>query len=385
MITQPEAERRTGKRTAGKAYSFARAGSLWVPEQRRIECIGGGVGGSFAARGLSGGRGDPRTWPGGSGLEAWYRWNLANGSSSGGDYDATLYTSSGTAPAITWTGTVPVTSGLKVEVTTTGTRSTMVARWSSRNGDGTDWTTIGPGLGTTVTIGPVVLALPSATYTAGDVYVLKRNKLVDQKHAHHFVSMDGTLIKNPIPKVTPYGTFVQFDGINGKLLCNGTGLGTNVVGGTAKAFYCCGVLNFDSVAPAVNGAILFFGDGTTNHANIWFISSTPNHKAAKQDNTGVTATVTGGTPDTAIHVYELDCDGTSATIRVDGSVVATGAQAPGGNALTVSLATLGCTFNGGAEGNLGALSLGELALYSTRPTPTDQTDIAARMRLSHGF
>lgn len=360
-----------------------RSGALWTPKRRPVECIGGTAGGAFAARALVSSKGDPRTWPGNAGLEAWYRWNLGQVS------DTTLNCSNVTAPVVTFTGTPPVACGLKLTVTTTGTRATFVAHYSYRNGDGTDWITIGPGLGSTVTLtNGMVLALPAGTYTSGDVYIQTRSQWRDQKNSHHYSSIDGVAgsPKNPFPKVTAYGTFVSFDGIS-HVLSNQTTLAQNVVGGTAKAFYICGVFLIDSTSPSSgSGNIVFFGDPTGNHAYIWYFSSTPNHKALKTDNTNTDALVTGGTPNTSIHVYEIYQTGTTVTVRVDGAAaIATTAQAPGGNVLTVTTSTIGKTFLSGAEGNPAAITWGELAIYSTPPSTTDQTDNAARMRASHSF
>lgn len=353
---------------------------LPAPRKRPLQCIGGGVGGSFAARGLGAGRGDPRVWPGAAGLEAYYRWNLGTNA----DFDSRFNPSVFGSTALNWSGTMPLTCALQVEIHT----DTSHFRWSADNG--ASWSAdilIAP----TVPLGNGVSLLFSGAYVVGRVYYLTRMRWADQKNAHHFDTQGGAgTPRNPTPKVTPYGTFVSFDGSDDLLLC-ATSLANNVAGGTAKGFYVCGVFLLNSATPPSTdkGAILFFGDGTTAHCYFWYyseITGTKTHRTLKTDNTGTNAIVSGGTPNTSIHVYELDCTGTTAEIRVDGVQVATGAQAPGGNALTASVAVLGKSFLAGAEGNEGAVSWGELAIYSTRPNPTtEQPVIAARMRATHGF
>jgi hypothetical protein len=319
-------------------------------------------------------------------LEAWYRWNLQQ------EFAALLFTASVGAPAISWSGTVPFACALQVEVLTGGSRSALVFRWSPTNGVLSDWTTVGPGLGATVALGNgVTLALPTGTYTAGHTYNMKRSSWRDNtSNSHHFTSIDGVSpVKNPTPRYTAYGTFLQFDGATNGLL-NQTALATNMFGGTGKGAYVCAILMIDNTTPSASdkGTILCFGDSSSNHLEMWYysdISGTHTHRSLKTNNANQNDIVSGGTPDTSIHVYELDVSGTTAEIRVDGSVVATGAQATGSNALTLNYVTIAKSFLGGAEGNPGAISYGEIAMYSTRPSSGRQSAIAADMRLRAGF
>lgn len=360
-----------------RAYSFARAGHLWTPERR--QCIAGGVGGSFAARGLGAGRGDPRMWPGASGLEAYYRWNLGTNS----DFDSRLNPGVFGSTAINWSGTMPLSCALQVEIHTDASHF----RWSADNGANWSADLL---IAASVLLPNGVTLLFSGTYTVGRIYYLTRARWADQKNTHHFDTLGAAgTPRNPTPLVTPYGTFVHFDGDDDILICS-TALAANVVNGTAKAFYILGVAYINATTPPLTdkGTLLFFGDGATTRTHMWYhsdLSGTLTHRSLKTDDGGTNAIVSGGTPNTSIHTFALDCSGTTVTIRIDGVQVATGAQAPGTNALTCSMASLGKSFIGGAEGNPGNISWGELAIYSTRPSAGIQADNEQRMRATTGF
>lgn len=337
--------------------------------------------------GGGGSSGTPLVGPGASALEAWYRWNLQQ------EFATLLYTADigAVAVSVTWPTFTAIALRLRVKAGGTGNRSTCVLEWSADGG--LTWpNTIGPGLGATVNLtGGVVLNLPTGTYTAGQSWVALHSAFRDNKNSHHFISQDAfPNSKNPTPKITPYGTFLSFDGLLGMMRCI-TPLAPNVAGGTSKAFYVCAVLYIDNLSPSSGtGTILWFGDGVTLHAHfLGTLAAGPTWRSARQDDTGSTIGRSSATPPATAtpYVVEWIYDGSLVTVTVNGTaVISAQGMAPGGNALaSLSLATLGKSFNGGAEGNPQAFSLGELSLYNALPISGDRTIIRNRMRAGFGF
>jgi hypothetical protein len=335
--------------------------------------------------GGGGSGGTPLAGPGSSLLEAWYRWNLQQ------EFGALLYTPDAFAPAVsvTWPTFTGAALQLRVKAGGTGTRSTCVLEW---RGDSGAWNTIGPGLGATVALGgSVVLNLPTGTYTDGQTWFAIHTALRDNKNSHHFLSQDPTPgAKNPRPKVTPYGTFLSFDGVDHMLRCV-TSLAPTVAGGIAKAFYVCMVVYVDSVSPSSGfGTLLWFGTGLNNNHALFMgtAAAGPAWQFSGQDDSGGTLARTGGTPATGTpYVVGFLRSATTVTVRVNGTtVISAAAFAPGTNTwASLALATIGKSYNSLAEGNPLAYSLGEMLIYNAPPTAGEQTLIESRVRAGTGF
>jgi len=359
-----------------RAYSFARARDLWVPS--RCASVAMAMTPAFADLGSDGDT--PLDWPGADSLVSWYHWRYDR------QYNAALYgTGAVTPPAVTFTGSVPQNCGLQLDMPVGGARGTAQFRWSARNGDGTDWsapilTAASVNLGNGITL----QFANTAVYVTDNEYRLTITSFRDQTgNAHHWVTPDSAVSKYPVPRVSANGTGVSFDGVDDALRCQ-TSLATDLVGGTDNDFYACAVFKIEDTTPiGASGGILFFGDGATNRALSWTFTDANTFRLAKLDDVGTLKAITGGTPDTSLHVYELFSDGTTGTLLVDGASVATGDIDVG--ALTVTTVYLGATFTGGAEGNKANISWYELATYSSDLDATTRADIRARMRAPYGI
>jgi hypothetical protein len=289
---------------------------------------------------------------------------------------------------VTFTGAVPIACGLQLDFPTVGgARGTAKFRFSQDNGStwsaeiftaaSVDLTSFGV---------PLTLAFAAGTYTIGNVYKLKINQWLDQTgNGHHWVSTDGARAKYPVPKVTPEGTALGFDGVD-DILHTTTSLANDLVGGTDNAFCVFGLCKIDSVSPSSGtGVILFLGNNGSNARLNWtFLSAGPAHRVIKQDDAAASDTDTGGTPDTTLHVFELVHTGTNVTVLIDG-VAVIGPTANDVGALTANLASIGKSMIGAAEGNPTAISWYELLTYSSDLDSTIRSDIRARLMAKYGL
>lgn len=359
-----------------RAYSFARAGSLWVPKR---QCAT-----AYAAMTRSlphlHSSDSPLDWPGASNLVSWHHWRFDRA------YNANLYGTGTAPPTVSHTGTVPVDLGLRVEITATaGSRASTTFRWSANNGS--TWTS-GVAAAASVDLGNgVSLQFAGAggdVYNTDQVYVLTINQWRDQTgHGHHWITVDSSVARYPIPLVTAQGTAVSFDGVD-DILFTTTSLATDLIGGTDTPFCSFGICQLGSTSPSSGtGVILFLGNDATNARVNWTFSNTPQHRVIKEDDAAASQTVLGGTPDTSLHVWELVHTGTVATVLIDGVSVATGSSNVG--LLTVNAASIGGSYLGGAVGNNTAISWYELLTYNSVLDATTRADIRARLKSPYGI
>ncbi|UOF77315.1 hypothetical protein [Caudoviricetes sp.] len=366
-----------------KAYSWARAGSLWVPKR---ECANVRMALSPALAHLHSGD-SPLEWPGASNLEAWYHWRFDR------TYNATLFPMGAGAshPTVQYTGTVGPSIGLKVECTTAGTGTTGKFRWSDNNGS--TWNDNG-GAGFTmaasVALGNgILLVFGAGSYATDHAWVMTISSFRDQTgHGHHFTAAGAD--RQPIPFVTAYGTALRFNSITSDaaedyLLDNSTSLATNIVGGSDHAFVAYVVFTLDSTTTASGtGTILWFGNGTDNRG--YFIGHTDatNWRTFKQGDTGGAVSVTGGTPTTGIHIMQVVHTGTTVQILIDGTSVA-GPTTQDTDTLTVTTVTMGSSFLSAAVGNPAKVSFLEMALYNDNLDAATRADLNGRFRQPYGF
>jgi hypothetical protein len=382
MQQQPAREvMRQAKAMPRRSYSFARAGSLWMPRTKRIECIGGVAGGGFAARGMVTGNNRPTNWPSGSTLAAWYHWRYER------TYSSQLSAAGATPPTVTHSGVVPINCGLKLDIPTGGARGTATFRYSLRNGDGTDWSAEIPTAATYVVPGTSIQLQFSnvGTYATNNVYEIAVSSWRDLLGGGHHLALVDSVHECPSPTVTPYGTGIGFDGIGDVLQCS-TSLAATLVGGTDNNFTAMMVVRVNSVSPSSGlGTLLHCGNSSNNRLVHLGFTNTPTWRVTKTDDAPSSVNVSGGTPTVGIHIVTFVHTGTTTQIFVEGtSVVGPTAQDLG--ALTgINNVTIGKSFLSGAKGNPGAFTAFEYALWTTDLSAADRAENEGLMRAPYGF
>lgn len=367
-----------------RSYSFTRAGSLWVPERLRCANVRMALSPAFAH--LHSGD-SPLEWPGASELEAWYHWRFDR------QYHSNLYATGTTPPAVTQSGTIPVGLGLRVECNATGgARGTAKFRYSIDNGatwegggSGTQFTTAST-FNLNAPFSGVQLQFAVGTYTAGDLWLLKISQWRDQTgNGHHFSDLTGTPSRLPIPLVTAYGTGLQFDGSDDILQCTDT-MAATLAGGADNDFTIFMVVKIDSTSPSSGaGALFFMGNSANNRSMHCYFSNTPNYVMRKWDDTPAAVNVTGGTPNTTIHILAFRQTGTTAQVFVDGtSVVGPTAQDLAGMT-GLDNSAIGGSYLSGARGNHGAHTYYSMAAYRSGLDVATIQDLSGRYRADVGF
>lgn len=359
-----------------RAYGFAFDGHLWVPARQAANLLMA----MCPAFPHFTTKDNPLDWPGAAQLLSWHHWRFDR------NYLAQLYGTGTTPPAVTFTGTVPVGCGLQLDVPTGGVRGVAQFRWSARNGDGTDWSApITTGASVALGNGVTLQFANTGPYSTDNEYRLKVSQWRDQTgHAHHWDSA-GSTQRAPVPLVTAQGTAISFDGVDDGMYCTSS-LPTDLVGGSDNSFAIFSVARIENTSPSGGlGCIVFFGDGATNRRLHWhFLSAGPQFRCSKQDDAGTNVNVTGGTPDTNIHVLELVHTGNTTTMLVDGTIVF-GPTAQDVTALTVNTGTIGFSFLSGAEGNKANISHYEMLTYSSELDATTRGDIRSRLKAPYGI
>lgn len=322
----------------------------------------------------------PMTWPGHEYLLSWHHWRFER------DFNANLYrTGTGVIPQITQSGTVPFGIGFRAKVDTTGARGVATLLWSTDNGASYPFGPVTTAASVDLGNG-MLLACAVGTYGADHEWALTIASWLDQTgNGHHWVTIDASDSKYPVPRPTAYGTGVSFDGNAHVLQCTSS-FANDLVGGADKPLYMIGVFSVDNTSPTSGqGNIIYVGDAATNRTLLWsFLTAGTTYRVRKQDDAGSAVNVSGGTVDTSIHVAELVHTGTNVTVNVGGTAVL-GPSAQDVGTLTPDVATLGKTYFAGAEGNPGAVTWYELACYTSDLDATTRADIRARMRAPYGI
>ncbi len=365
---------------SGKAFSWVRDGSFWVPKR---ECAVLQTAFSPAFAHLHSGGDSPLEWPGATNLEAWYHWRFDR------QYNSNLFPvgAGASPPTVTFTGTVPPTVGLKIEITTAGSETTAGFRWSTDNG--TNWTT-GATAGPSVLLSGtgITLSFGAGSYLTTHAYVMTISSFRDQTgHGHHLVASGGN--RQPIPLVTPYGTALTFnstsDAFEDYLFDNSTSLAANVVGGSDHPFVAYIVFRLESTTTASGqGCLLWFGDGATNRGVFIGHQDASNWRVIKQGNTSGAVTVSGGTPTTGMHIMQVVHTGTTVQILIDG-VSVVGPTTQDTDTLTVTTMTLCSSFLSGAVANPAKASIFTVALYNDDLDAATRADLNGRYRSDIGF
>lgn len=354
---QQAAVRQSTRRQPGRSYSFARAGALWMPRGKRVECLGGaGIAGSYAARGFgTSNSADPRTLSSASHLLAWWRaGNLLTAS-------ATLNGEGTSPPVVTWSGAGPVT-GLRVEVNdvTGGTgRGQAKFRYSLLSGASSSWISGVTTAATVALIGAdITLAFANGTYANNNVYEPVPTSWTDGFAGHALVQ--ATTANAPRIRVNSIGSRVglHFDGSDDFMLCTDS-LANAIIGGSDKPFTALCVAR-------VIGTVVDVIFAINNTAGTGFLdyggqASAPfsNKKGDTDSNHGVTA----GTLDTNAHVLRFVQSGTNAQCSIDTASQFNAAQ--NATTLTVDCVSVGATFINSVASNRGEIDLGDLWFYDT--------------------
>lgn len=374
MISAQQVQSARQRRASTRTYSFERNGSLWSPV--RAAGLQMAMTPALPNLGLTG---DVTTWPASSNLVSWHNWY------SDRTYDSQLNASgTGPPPNVTFSGTIPLNFGLRVEITTGGARGTAVFRWSGNNG--TSWTS-GVTTAATVDLGNgVTLNFSVGTYATDNVYLLKVSQWIDQTgNGFHFVTTDANADKYPIPLVTSTGTALKFDGVNDILQCAGT-LANDLAGGTNNTWTAFIVATIADITPTSGlGMVLFLGSTLGGRWHyVGFRDSTPDYLCGRRDDAGTDANIAGGTPDTSIHIFEYTFDGTNGTYLIDGTIVA-GPSTQSLAALTPNVASIGSSYIGGAEGNPTEISLFEMLTYNAALTAAERSEIRQLLKPGYGI
>lgn len=361
-----------------RAYSFARAGELWMPKGKRLEAAPFTLAFTPTMMGFSNDD-TPLDWPAASSLLSWHHWALNR------TYSSQLASEGTSPPALTFSGTVPIALGLEVRIASGagGARGTAQFEW--RPNQSASWsapitTAIDNDLGN-----GVHLHWSVGTYATDNVYYLKISEWRDQTgNNHHFVTTDASLAKYPVPMVTGAGTALGFDGVNDILQC--TTLGSPLCGGSDNDFHLFMVAQILDLTPSSGqGTLLFCGDGSTNRATYFLWNNTPNFRVHKNDVSGVgTVNVTGGTPNTSLCLLEVRHTGTTAEIRRNKTTLV-GPTAQNVDSVALTVATIGSSMIGGAEGNPGEVNLYEMLTYDRDLTDDEANDIATRLGAPYGL
>jgi hypothetical protein len=171
MIVTERTRERAKQREPQRAYSFARAGSLWMPKGRRLELISGGPCGSFAGRNSASGGYTPLNLPGFASLRSWVTAQRTNSLS----YNSLMQETGGAAPDVNLSGTPTRLVDPRIEINdvSLGTsRGQAKFRWSEDGG--LNWTS-GVSTAASVALGTTGLTanFATGTYSTSNVYVGK--------------------------------------------------------------------------------------------------------------------------------------------------------------------------------------------------------------------
>lgn len=344
------------------AYSFARAGNLWVPKTRKIEAFGGMVSGSFASRGFNRTQ-SPTTWPGASSLVSWHH------SMRGVTYYTTLNGTGTSPPTVTVTGTIPAGFGLQIDIPVGGARGTATFRYSVDNG--TNWSTAATTAASVLLGGTGVTAVfPVGTYSTDNVWKLVVNTWADQTGNGHTFTASATTLA-PVMQVTSVGgAALRFDGSNDIMLCV-TGLANTLVGGADNDHEIFMLAKLNSASGT--RALFFTGNNGTACRELWRTNSGPWFAFKEDDSTTQDTPLSGGTADTALHCFNFDQEGTTADFRIDNASVVSGSMNVG--TMTVNTCSIGASYQAGSAGNHADISIYQVLTYSASLGATNRAAI----------
>jgi hypothetical protein len=279
-----------------RSYSFARAGSLWMPKGKRLELLGGGPCGSFAARG-------------GAPDELWQPTSVSGF-------------------ALDLNPRFKVTTGLD---------------------------------GSRVTCTQIVNNCPSTTDT--------------------FANGNGSL--QPTFEASGWGgnnarPSLLGDGVAYYLTCT-TGLASSFAGGndTPFSFFIAG--QFVSLSGGGNANCPLFLGSSTDNLPLWdFFAQSGAWKSNKRGNSGSIAPVSGGTSDTAKHLWDFVQYGTTLDMGVDSTLVQTAASQDVVS-LTINRMALFGTYAAAVPANLANFRLARLLGFTGAISSADRSYVRSTL------
>lgn len=372
-----------------RAYSFARAGHLWTPKRERLELLGGGPCGSFAARGAAAGGYSPLSPPGFSSLLSWLDVQRLNSLT----WNTLLEKSgSGTPPDVSLSGTPTRHVNLRVEVNdvTGGTaRGQAKFRWSEDGG--TNWTSgVTTAASTTLGTTGFDLAWSTGTYATDHVYVGKIVQINDLtglgNHYENVLSTGG----GQLPRISLTGLngkpSLLFDGTDDFLRRGDSTYCTALCGGndTPSTRFTVGQI----VANPTNEHFYWSVTNTTlSTSEISLIGFTSQWTVSARGTTGSELLQKGGTTDINPHIFEYVRHGTTVSLLVTdvGGTTTTviNAAAQDANSLTVTEAFLGAIRSGA---NLyGNVRIGEDLAYTGALDAATRANIRAYLARKWSF
>ncbi len=372
MITEPARERRRPRR----AYSFERVGALWMALGKgveRAEFIGGGPCGSFAARGEASGAYTPLNLPGFALLRSWVTAQRRNSLSF--NLQMQEFGTIGTNH-VNLTGTSSRLVDPRIEVTTGGSRSATVFRWSEDGG--LNWTSgvsaDGSGTGV-VALGTTGLSANFlvGTYNTNNIYVGKIVQWNDvsgqSNHYENALAGDGVAL----PKVS-------LASLNGRPSLYFKKAENNFLRRASSAY--CTELCGGEDTPMTAFTVAQLVSGPTAAHGIWSITNTTASTSAiavatpvsgsgqwvavARGDTGSELDAFGGTQDLNLWIFEYVRFGTTVSLlltNASGTTTVINAVAQNANSLTVAQAFLGATRSGANVS--GDILIGEDLKYVT--------------------
>lgn len=362
-------ERTCEKQAENRGYSFARAGSLWVPKRRKLECWGSGTAGAWATRNMGAPRDTPLTLPGAANIESWHE------GGRGLTLGATLRRGGTAAPAdMIITGGSRVQSlGLRI---TTSAGALGVATYAAYIDGGGSPIQTGP-TAASVLLAPVglTISMPSGTYSSDNVYEGVVESWANLTPKTRTLLSVGAVSAQPQvlwsaqngrPAIHSAG------GSTGYLIDSTSDWAAQVASGNDRAFTIFVVCKTDDAAPSGIRTMYGFGHGTNPDA-CWFLgirNGTNVWKTQKIDDGAVSAQRELGALDTNYHVHRLVQHGTTVDHYIDGVLVYSGFAQDVGTT-TLNVVALFALLRAGAATNALNGAICAEASYNTDLSPAD--------------
>lgn len=354
-----------------RAYSYERAGNLWVPRGKRLECIGGGPCGSFAARGEAAGGYTPLNLPGFTSLRSWVTAQRTNSLS----FNSAMQSSGTTPPSVTLSGTATGLYDPYVHIDTVGgSRGTANFKWSIDGG--ATFVETGKLTAATYALGTTGLTanFAAGTYNTDNAYV---GKIVQWND----ICGQGNHFENTLNSTGVGQPKVSLTGLNGKpalyfkktessyLRRANSAFCTELAGGDDTNLTIFTVVQLVSAASGTHVA-WSIADPAATTSRVGVSTSSSQWACVVKGSTGSEIDAFGGTPDLTPYIVEYVRSGSGAATNVSLSFTnAAGTTTPSGlnaavqNApsLTVNEAFLGAVRS---EANVyGDILIGESLWY----------------------
>jgi hypothetical protein len=368
LVREQGRERRAKART----YSFARAGGLWMPKRRKLECWGAGFAGAWATRSAVAPRDTPLTLPGNASIESWHV----------ADRGTTLATTleahgPATPPVLTISGNLAQSLGLYFDVPVGGPRGTATYR-AFFDGGVTPFQT-GP-TGASVPLGGlgITVAMSNSTFDTGHTWNGKLAQWANQTPQARTLIATVTDATKPaiLWNARNNRPAIYADANYGELKDTTSNWAANVAGGNDADFTIFLVSKVYTTSGSFRQLLSFTNSGDPDSCWGMGTSGATNWAALKKDDAGTQVFALGAGIDTNWHVHEVVQNGTTVDWVIDGTPLFTG------SAQNVGVTTLDIAafFSGVAFGGVSDAAIGEALTYSTALSAVDRANIRTYLR-----